>query len=89
MVYNIDKSSSQMGRSEGGEKVRSRTKPFLKLRAAIVEAGYTQGDIAKAIGVDISTFSQKINGHRDFTLSECVRIANLVNRSLDDIFFSN
>mgnify|MGYP001175060772 CR=1 FL=1 len=89
MVYNVDKRSSQIGRSEGGEKVKSRTKPFLKLRAAIVEAGYTQGDIAKAIGVDISTFSQKINGHRDFTLSECVRIANLVNRSLDDIFFSN
>lgn len=89
MVYNIDKSSSQMGRSERGEKVRSRTKPFLKLRAAIVEAGYTQREVAKAIGVDISTFSQKINGHRDFTLQECVRIANLVNRSLDDIFFSN
>ena len=64
-------------------------KPYMKLRAAIVEAGYTQGDIAKAIGVDISTFSQKINGHRDFTLQECVRIANMVNRSLDDIFFSN
>lgn len=89
MVYNIDKSSSQIGRSEGGEKVRSRTKPFLKLRAAIVEAGYTQGDVAKAIGVETSTFSQKINGHRDFTLSECVRIANLVNRSLDDLFFNN
>lgn len=69
--------------------MRPRTKPFLKLRAAIVEAGYTQGDIAKAIGVDISTFSQKINGHRDFTLQECVRIASMVNRSLDDIFFSN
>jgi len=89
MVYNIDKGSSQTKRSERGEKVRSRTKPFLKLRAAIVEAGYTQRDVAKAIGVDISTFSQKINGHRDFTLQECVRIANLVNRSLDDIFFSN
>jgi DNA-binding XRE family transcriptional regulator len=78
-----------MRRSEGGEKVRSRTKPFLKLRAAIVEAGYTQGEIAKAIGVDISTFSQKINGHRDFTLPECVRIAKIVKKSLDDIFFSN
>lgn len=78
-----------MGRSEGGEKVRSRTKPFLKLRAAIVEAGYTQGEIAKAIGVDISTFSQKINGHRDFTLPECVRIAKIVKKSLDDIFFTS
>ncbi len=86
MVYNIDKRSSQMRRSERGEKVRSRIKPFLKLRAAIVEAGYTQREVAKAIGVDISTFSQKINGHRDFTLPECVRIASMVNRSLDDIF---
>jgi DNA-binding XRE family transcriptional regulator len=64
-------------------------KPYMKLRAAIVEAGYTQGEIAKAIGVDISTFSQKINGHRDFTLPECVRIAKIVKKSLDDIFFSN
>ena len=66
--------------------MRSKTKPFLKLRAAIVEAGYTQGDVAKAIGVETSTFSLKINGHRDFTLQECIRIANLVNRSLDDLF---
>lgn len=64
-------------------------KPYMKLRAAIVEAGYTQGEIAKAIGVDISTFSQKINGHRDFTLPECVRIAKIVKKSLDDIFFTN
>ena len=69
--------------------MKAKMKPYMKLRAAIVEAGYTQREIAKAIGVDISTFSQKINGHRDFTLPECVRIANMVNRSLDDIFFSN
>jgi DNA-binding XRE family transcriptional regulator len=69
--------------------VRARIRPYKKLRAAIVEAGYNQEDVAKAIGIDRSTFNQKINGHYDFTLPESIRIARLLHKTLDDIFFTD
>ena len=58
-----------------------------KIRAAMILKGYTQADVAKALGVGGSTLSKKLNGHSDFTLPECIRIAKLLGRTLDDIFF--
>lgn len=63
-------------------------KPHVKLRAAMELAGYTQEAMARAIGMSFSAFNLKINGKREFTLSECNLIANKLGRTLDDIFFT-
>lgn len=67
-------------------KIKKKSVAHEKLRAAMI--GYTQGDIAKLIGIDRSTFSSKINGHGEFTLPECQMIAKLLNKTLDEIFFN-
>ncbi len=68
--------------------MRQTAKPHIKVRAAMVMAGKTQSDVARAIGVTASTLSQKMNGRRDFTLDECLRIAGELGKTLDEIFLS-
>lgn len=66
-----------------------KPKPHEKLRAAMALKGYSQELMAKAIGLSFSAFSMKINGHREFTLSECKLIAKELGATLDEIFFNN
>ena len=70
------------------ETVIPTPKPFEKLRAAMVEIGYTHETMAQAIGVSYSTFNQKMNGKKTFTLPECLRIVKKLNRTLDQIFLN-
>jgi DNA-binding XRE family transcriptional regulator len=63
-------------------------KPFEKLRAAMVETGYTHETMAMAIGLSYSAFNQKMNCKKTFTLPECLRIVKKLNRTLDQIFLS-
>jgi DNA-binding XRE family transcriptional regulator len=52
--------------------------------------GYnTYEKLAKAIGMSLSAFTQKINGNREFNLNECNLIANVLGKSLDEIFFAS
>lgn len=44
------------------------------LKGAIVGAGHTQKSLAEAIGMGKNTMNSKVNGRRDFTTSEIVRI---------------
>jgi len=62
-------------------------KPHEKVRAAMVLKGYTQEGLCKVTGLSESAFSLKINGHRDFTLPECARIARALGTTLDALFF--
>jgi len=67
--------------------VKPEIKPHEKVRAAMVLKGYTQEQLCRVTGLSYSAFSLKINGHRDFTLSECARIAKALDTTLDALFF--
>lgn len=65
-------------------------KSFGKLRGKMVELRVTQGDLAKELGISPSTLNLKLNGKREFTLSEIWRIKLALNlENTDAYFFSN
>lgn len=66
--------------------MKSKIKPSEKVRAAMVEEGYTQETLAKTIGIALCTLNIKLNGHRDLTIPEGKRIAEALNRTLDELF---
>lgn len=68
---------------------KNSIKPNEKIRAAMILNGYTQEKLAKSIGLSYSAFSQKLNGHRQFTLDEAKIIAKKLGKTLDEIFFDN
>lgn len=49
------------------------------LRGEIARRGYTQGDVAKKIGISPKAFSQKINGKRQFMMSEAEKMVALLD----------
>ena len=50
----------------------------LKLKARIMEFGFTQKDLAKALNIALPTVSQKLNNKRPMYLQEADIIANLL-----------
>lgn len=50
-----------------------------KLKGKIVEAGMTQGELAKTIGISQNTLTRKLTGRRDFTVGEVVRICDALH----------
>lgn len=53
-----------------------------RLRAAIVAAGYTQGDVARMIGISENTFSAKLNGKKRFYIGEAAKLCEILQ--IDD-----
>lgn len=53
-----------------------------KLKAAIVEAGYTQGDVARMLGVSENTLSAKLNGKKRFYIGEAAKLCEVLH--IDD-----
>ena len=51
----------------------------LLLKAAIVEAGYTQASLSKKLDMSENTLSAKINGHSKFFIDEATAICKLLN----------
>lgn len=49
-----------------------------KLKGKIVEAGMTQGELAKKIGISQNTLTRKLSGRRDFTVGEIDRICDVL-----------
>lgn len=71
---------------KGGDSVNKR-----KLLGVIVENGDTQRELSKAIGISLAALSAKINGKREFKLSEISTIAvryGLDKGAIYDIFFA-
>lgn len=58
-----------------------------KLRGALISRGMTYDNVAKELGMSISAFTNKINGHTEFTLAEVLNIKKLL--SLTDIEFES
>lgn len=49
------------------------------LRARIVECGFAQTQVAKAVGMAANTFCRKLNGNGDFKLSEARRLVRVLH----------
>lgn len=56
-----------------------------KLKGRMVELGFTQSDIAKALNLATPTVSQKINNVRAMSIKEAYKIADILN--IDDSDF--
>lgn len=64
----------------------------LKLRGRAIEAGLTHAEIARKIGISATSFSHKMSGKVDFTVSEIKAICSALNIQPCDIvdyFFNN
>lgn len=58
-----------------------------KIKAKIVERGMTQGEVAKMIGISPNSFSRKLLGKRDFSLSEVISLCTVLQfENPQDIF---
>ena len=61
----------------------------LKLKAVMVERGFTQDDLARRLNISNQSMNYKINNKREFKASEIaalIRILSITNSN--DIFFA-
>ena len=54
-------------------------KKYYKLKGHRVLCGFTQGDMAAAIGKSVSSYRRKENGQTDFRLREVIAILEKLN----------
>lgn len=59
-----------------------------KLKAARVENGLTQIQLAKLIEMPISTYRKKETGETEFTVSEALKVSKILNKQVEEIFFN-
>lgn len=62
-----------------------------EFKIAQIRAGVSKEEIAKELGINITTLYRKINGESDFTLSELKQLKRMLGMTKDDvdcIFFS-
>ena len=69
---------SSQNRDEGGDEMINTQ----KLKAAIVAAGYTQGDVARMMRLSENTFSAKLNGKKRFYIGEAAVLCEILH--IDD-----
>ena len=63
----------------------------LKLRALMLEKGFTQGQLAKLLEISEQSLNYKINNKREFKASEIKTLVNLLHipmEEVDRIFFA-
>lgn len=61
------------------------------LKAAIIRAGYTQGEYANLIGISQNSLTSRLSGERQFTVDEVDKtkaVLGIDNSEICDIFFS-
>lgn len=59
-----------------------------KLKALMVEHGFTQNDLAKRLGISEQSFNYKINNKREFKASEISILIPLLSvTNVKEIFF--
>ena len=61
-----------------------------KLKAIMVERGFTQADLAKLLNISEQTLNYKINNKREFKASEIqalIQILQIPSDQVDAIFF--
>lgn len=62
---------------------------YSKLKGLMREKGYTQAELARAIGISESTLNLKLSGKSFFKADEILKISSVLDimRPLDDYFF--
>lgn len=63
-------------RERGGNVINKKM-----LKAAMVMSGMTQGDLAKAMGMSTPSMNYRINGKREFSISEIQMLCELLELS--------
>ena len=58
---------------------------YAKLLGRMKECGFTQAQLAKAIGVNKATLSGKLNNHFSFSQEEILSICKVLNISVCEI----
>ena len=61
---------------------------FVKIKALMAEKELNQTQMAKHLGVNVSTFNLKVNGKRAWTNEEINKIINLFNVPYEQIFLN-
>lgn len=59
----------------------------ITLKAARINAGYTQEDVAKLMGVRRETISNWEDNIRIIKLGSLIKLCELYKKNIDDIFF--
>ncbi|MFR5264565.1 helix-turn-helix transcriptional regulator [Clostridium sp.] len=60
---------------------------YLKLKSMMIEKEITQKKLAELLDLNVSTVNFKINGKKDFTLSEARKISSIFdNKPIEEIF---
>ena len=67
----------------------AKQKSNLEIRSLMVKHNITQEQMAKRLGLGISTFNRKLNGNAPWLLEECKQIAVILDSTLDDLFFAD
>lgn len=61
----------------------------LKLKALMVEKGFTQEQLAKKLGISEQSLNYKINNKREFKASEIQALTKILDvQDVDSIFFA-
>lgn len=55
------------------------------IREKIAARGLSTAIVAKRLGIGRQTFSRKLNGHVDFSLSELTRLAEILGTTVADL----
>lgn len=61
------------------------------LKAKIIAQGFTRAEMAKKIGISLTTLNYKLNGRQEFKLSEVKKICTILNLNKTErekIFFT-
>lgn len=59
---------------------------YPRLKAKRVELGYNQEDMAKILGVSLSTYCHKEKGKTSFNVDEIIKLVTFLNCKFEDIF---
>ncbi|MBO8170197.1 MAG: helix-turn-helix transcriptional regulator [Thermoanaerobacteraceae bacterium] len=62
---------------------------YRKLKVLMFEHNISQFEMAKKLGIAVSTLNRKLNGQCEWKLSECQMIAEMFDMQIEDIFFKN
>lgn len=55
------------------------------IRERVADRGLTQAETARALGIGRQTFSRKLNGRADFSVSELTRLAEILGTTVADL----
>ena len=56
----------------------------MKLKARIMESGYTQRKLAKEMNMGINSFNEKVNGKSPFNIEQAVQLCELCHIDSSD-----